>query len=65
MEPNQEDLKQAKQELEAICQKYDIALIPVIVHRGNDTFSSIDLVPRSVFRSQQSQPTVEQPLVQG
>lgn len=64
MEQNNESLKQAKEELEAVCQKYDIALIPVIVHRGNDTFSSIDLVPRSAFRSQQ-QPATEQPLVQG
>lgn len=59
MELTSDILKQAKEELEAICQKYDIALIPVTVHRGNETFSSIDLVPKSAFRSQQ--PTVEQP----
>lgn len=59
MEQNNEILKQAKQELETICQKYDIVLIPVIVHRGDETFSSIDLVPRSAFRSQQ--PAAEQP----
>jgi hypothetical protein len=57
---DQEILKQAKQELEAVCQKYDIALIPVVVHRGNDSFSSIDLVPRSALRAQQ-QPVAEQP----
>ena len=57
---DQEILKQAKQELEAVCQKYDIALIPVVVHRGNESFSSIDLVPRSAFQAQQ-QPVAEQP----
>ena len=56
----QENLKLAKQELEIVCQKYDVALIPVVIHRGNDTVSSIDLVPRSVFRNQQQQPAVEQ-----
>jgi hypothetical protein len=41
-----EDLKQAKEELEAICQKYNITLMPVIVHQGDRTFSSIEIVPR-------------------
>jgi hypothetical protein len=47
-----EDLKQAKQELEAICQKYDISLIPVVVHQGDRTFSSIEIVPRQAFQQQ-------------
>jgi hypothetical protein len=33
--------------------------MPITVHRGNETFSSIDLVPRSALRSQQ-QPADEQ-----
>lgn len=54
-----EPLKFAKEEIEAVCQKYDIVLMPITVHRGNETFSSIDLVPRSTLRSQQ-QPADEQ-----
>jgi len=54
-----ESLKLAKEEIETVCQKYDIVLMPITVHRGNDTFSSIDLVPRSALRSQQ-QPADEQ-----
>ena len=54
-----EPLKFAKEEIEAVCQKYDIVLMPITVHRGNDTFSSIDLVPRSALRPQQ-QPADEQ-----
>jgi aspartate carbamoyltransferase catalytic subunit len=48
-----ESLKQAKEEIEAVCQKHNIILMPITVHRGNETFSSIDLVPRSALRSQQ------------
>lgn len=49
-----EDLKQAKQELEAVCQKYDISLIPVVVHQGDRTFSSIEIVPRKALQTQQA-----------
>jgi len=51
MEYNQETLKQAKAELEAICQKYGINLIPVIVHQGDRTFSSIEMMPRTQTQS--------------
>lgn len=54
-----ESLKLAKEEIEAVCQKYSIVLMPITVHRGNETFSSIDLVPRSALRPQQ-QPADEQ-----
>lgn len=46
MELTPETLKQAKEELEATCQKYDITLMPVVVHQGDRTFSSIEIVPR-------------------
>lgn len=39
------DFKQAKDEIEAICKKYGIVLIPVVVHQGNRTASSIEIVP--------------------
>jgi hypothetical protein len=42
---NPETLKQAKEELEAICAKYSIALVPVVVHQGDRTISSIEIVP--------------------
>ena len=50
---NNEDLKQAKDELEAVCKKYDIALIPVVVHQGDRTFSSIEIAPRAALQPQQ------------
>ena len=39
------NFKQAKDEIEAICKKYGIVLIPVVVHQGNRTASSIEIVP--------------------
>jgi hypothetical protein len=38
-----EDLKKAKDEIEAICKKYSIALVPIVVHQGDRTFSSIEI----------------------
>jgi hypothetical protein len=46
MEPNNENIQKAKEELEAVCVKYDIALVPVVVHQGDRTFSSIEIIPR-------------------
>jgi hypothetical protein len=43
-------LKQAKEEIEAICKKYAIELIPVVIHQGNRTASSIEIVPISDFQ---------------
>ncbi len=43
-------LKQAKDELQAICEKYNISLIPVIVHQGDRTFSSIEIVPQAAVQ---------------
>jgi hypothetical protein len=57
MELTPEVLKQAKEELEAICKKYEIRLIPVIVHQGNRTVSSIEIVPLQAL--QQEQPEAE------
>jgi hypothetical protein len=53
MELNQETLKQAKQELEDICKKYEITLMPVVVHQGDRTFSSIEIVPRKALQQQE------------
>jgi hypothetical protein len=45
MEITPDIAKQAKEEIEAICTKYGISLVPVVVHQGNRTFSSIEIVP--------------------
>ena len=58
MEFDQETLKQAKKELETICNKYNIILVPVVVHQGNKTFSSIEIMPR------QEEPQLEQTVVE-
>jgi len=47
MEINKETIQQAKNELEEICKKYNIALVPVVVHQGDRTFSSIEITPLS------------------
>jgi hypothetical protein len=58
MELNQETLKQAKQELEDICKKYEINLVPVVVHQGDRTFSSIEIVPNQVLQQQAPQASI-------
>jgi hypothetical protein len=45
MELNENILKQAKEDIELVCAKYQIALVPVVVHQGDRTFSSIEIVP--------------------
>ena len=42
----QDTYKQAKEEIETICNKYNIILLPVVVHQGDRTFSSIEIVSR-------------------
>jgi|LakMenEpi03Aug12_release.lakeMendotaPanAssembly.Ray.scaffolds.fasta_scaffold4363002_2 hypothetical protein len=37
-------LKQVKDEVEAICKKHNVILVPVVVHQGDRTFSSIEIV---------------------
>jgi len=59
MELTNETLKQAKEELEAVCQKYEIVLVPVVIHQGDKTFSSIEITPRKALQPQQ--PVAEAP----
>jgi hypothetical protein len=49
------NLEQVKKELEDICTKYNIALVPVIVHQGNRTVSSIEIVPAQALAEQTPQ----------
>jgi hypothetical protein len=39
-----DNLETIKKELEEICEKHGVALVPVIVHQGNRTLSSIEIV---------------------
>lgn len=43
-----QNIEEAKKEIQAVCEKYKVTLVPVTVHRGNDTFSSIDIYPISL-----------------
>jgi glutamate 5-kinase len=49
-----ENVKKAKEAIEAILQEQKVALIPVIVHQGDRTFSSVDVVS---IAEQQSNPS--------
>jgi len=40
-----EMLSTAKSEIEAVLQKYNIVLVPVVVHFGEKTVSRIDIAP--------------------
>jgi hypothetical protein len=42
-----ENLAKAKSEIEEIVKKYNISLIPVVMHHGDKTFSRIDIAPAS------------------
>lgn len=59
MEQNIETLEQAKKELEAVCVKYGITLMPVVVHQGDKTISSIEIVPRPNVQVEQK-PIIDQ-----
>lgn len=40
-----ETLAKAKSEIETVLQKYDVVLVPVVVHFGDKTISRIDIAP--------------------
>ena len=40
-----ENLAKAKGEIETVLQKYDVVLVPVVVHFGDKTISRIDIAP--------------------
>lgn len=48
-EQEQEMLAKAKAEIEEVLKKYSIVLLPIVVHRGDKTFSRIDIAPVSEF----------------
>ena len=40
-----EQLLAAKQEIEAVLNKYGILLVPIVIHHGDRTVSRIDITP--------------------
>jgi ribosomal protein L9 len=44
METLPENVKKAKEAIEAILQEQKVVLVPIIVHQGDQTFSSVDVV---------------------
>lgn len=53
-EQEQEMLAKAKAEIEEVLKKYSIVLLPIVVHRGDKTFSRIDIAPVSEFLSEEN-----------
>jgi hypothetical protein len=45
-ETNTTNVVSAKEEIQAVLTKYNVALIPTVIHQGDQTFSRIDIVPR-------------------
>jgi hypothetical protein len=43
--PIPQDISKAKEAIEAVLAEHKVALIPIVVHQGDRTFSSIDIVP--------------------
>jgi hypothetical protein len=50
-EIDNETLAKAKQEIEDIVRKYNISLIPVVMHHGDKTISRIDIAPANKSNS--------------
>jgi hypothetical protein len=50
-EIDNETLAKAKQEIEDIVRKYNISLIPVVMHHGDKTISRIDISPANKSNS--------------
>ena len=42
-----ENMAKAKSEIEEIVKKYNISLVPVVMHHGDKTFSRIDILSNS------------------
>lgn len=40
-----EQIFKAKQAIEAVLAEHKVGLVPIVVHQGDKTFSSIDIVP--------------------
>jgi glutamate 5-kinase len=52
------EIKAAKEAIEAVLKEHGVTLLPVVVHQGNRTFSHIDVV--KVPAEQATAPVVSQ-----
>jgi hypothetical protein len=52
------EIKAAKEAIEAVLKEHGVTLLPVVVHQGNRTFSHIDVV--KVPAEQAAAPVVSQ-----
>lgn len=46
-ENKEEKMANAKKEIEEILVKYNIVLVPVVIHQGDKTITRIDITPAS------------------
>lgn len=51
-EQENENLVKAKKEIEEIVKKYNISLVPVVMHHGEKTYSRIDIAPANATNIQ-------------
>ena len=49
-----DQLLAAKQEIEAVLQKYGILLVPIVIHHGDKTISRIDITPAPKQQTQET-----------
>jgi len=49
-----DQLLAAKQEIEAVLQKYGILLVPIVIHHGDKTVSRIDITPAPKQQTQET-----------
>lgn len=57
-----ENIQKAKEAIEAVITEYKVALVPLIIHQGDQTFSSIDIVSTEEQQIQQpAQPQIITP----
>lgn len=59
-----ENVQKAKEAIEAILVQHNVALVPVVIHQGDQTFSTIDIVSTVEQQVQQPvQPSIITPAV--
>lgn len=58
-----ENIAKAKAEIEETLKKYNVVLIPTVVHQGSRTFSHIEVVEVPEKQDSESAPTAEAPVL--
>ena len=48
MDNAKDNMQLAKEEIQAICDKYNIILMPVVVHQGSRTYANVEIAPRDM-----------------